>query len=85
MAKKCEFCKKNVNAAAPTLKPARVSASSMIQPGYLRVAEPDAPEASPEAGWPQCCQPIHLTIRWATLRTSRRSYVTPSIGFVEDN
>jgi amino acid transporter len=33
--------------------------------GSLRVAEPDAPEASPEAGWPQCCQPIHLTIRWA--------------------
>jgi hypothetical protein len=49
------------NAAEQTLSPQMVSASSMIQPGSLRVAEPDAPEASPEAGWPQCCQPIHLT------------------------
>ena len=41
MAKKCEFGKKNGDAAAPTLKPARVSASSMIQPVNAERFRPD--------------------------------------------
>ena len=66
--------------AAPTRKQAKLSASFTIQPEHLRVAEPDAPEASLEADWPWCYQPIRLIIRWATPRMSHRSWPTPSIG-----
>jgi len=43
-------------------KPARVSASSTIQPEHPRVADPDAPEASVEAEWPPSYRRIRQII-----------------------
>jgi hypothetical protein len=85
MVTNANFGRRTGNDAEQMLSPQMVSASSTIPPEHVRVAEPDAPEASPEADWLRCCRPILLTIRWETIPMSQHSYPTALIGFAEGN
>jgi hypothetical protein len=71
------------NAATPMRRRAKVSACSTTK--RPMIAEPDAPEASPEAVSQRYCRSTRRTILSVIQTRSRFCWRTPSIGFAEGN
>jgi len=63
MAKKCEFKKKNGERCGADAQTGKISAFFTIQAGQLRVAEPDAQEASLVVERRRCFHPTRRIIR----------------------
>ena len=87
MARNCEFRRKGgerCNADAQTGKGVCVFHDS-DQTKRLIIAEPDAPEASPEAVSQRYCRSTRRTILSVIQTRSRFCWRTPSIGFAEGN